>query len=192
MLEEERDDPKYDAIMRNLLARRLTGMIPTYFITISLFHPQCGLSPEKAYDRFSGDLKALHKEIINRLDRAIYGSRHHKKKFDGLRFRYFYRLETVSKMGYAVFPHIHILVEWDGWDMNCFKTKSAKLHSGLKRVCQLKGFRPDIDIQAHDGNKRDYIAKYPLVDILNTHDRGLCERTRRTARPSEAPIPRNL
>jgi len=188
MPENLTENPQHDREMHKRLSDILEGMIPTHLITISLFTHRMGLSPRRAYILYSADLKDLQKEIINRFDRAIYGTR----RLEMEKFRFFYRLETVSKSGERVFPHVHILVEWDGCDQDQYNLRSDKLHDSLARMCRHKGFQPDIDVRPHDGNKRDYIAKYPLVDIENTADRGLCDETRRKRRLENDPIPLNL
>lgn len=192
MFEDDYIDPKLDLTFRVFLGGLLEELTPTYFITIALFHPRCRMSPRQAYRLYSGDLKDLYKELINRFDRAIYGSRHHKLDEDEEKFRYFYRLETVSKTNDPVFPHVHILIEWDGYDMDRFKENYEKLVASLKQVCRQKGFCPDIDMQPHDGNKRDYIAKYPMVDLLNIGQRGLNRIARRKQLIDDTTVPRNL
>lgn len=156
--------------MKACLKQKLDLIIPTHFLTIALFKPYSGANYWRLEQNRQSDIKQMHKEVINRFDRCLYG-KHHKKLDESEKFPYVFRIETKDKKNRTVPPHIHCLMELDQVNTDILLAKQIKLLDSLKKLCLKLGFRDDIDFRKHSIAKSDYIIKYPMADIENIHFR---------------------
>ncbi len=158
--------------LRRMYTQRLTALKPNIFLTISLFKRNNEIAPEHLLERRSEDFERLHIEMFNRIDRQLYGARHHKLPDEG-KFGYFCRLETKDRRYYRVNPHYHILIHFSPEELERFQQRWPSIYESLHYLLEARGFVPDIDCLEHDGNNLSYSVKHPLTDLLRMHDRNL-------------------
>ena len=158
--------------MRNHLASRFEDFCPSHLITVTLHHLSAIPRRHGSEYQSSRD-NDLFREIMNRLDRAIHGRKHHRMP-EADKFRFIYRLETRSRRNRKTPPHVHILLELTTCDERKFGLNTPDFIAATQKIVWQLGFRPNIDIRRHSAGFNDYILKYPLHDLQNIH----WERTR--------------
>ncbi len=172
VLEEGYYSKDLEKVFRDNLAKRLKLMKPNWFMTIRLFKPGTGVSPDTLLRQRAEGLDGLHREIINRIDRLLYGPRHNSWPADE-KFAYFCRLETKAKNYYSTEPHFHIVFRIPLERYSDFEGIKEKLLVKLECLMRLRGFEPDIDLIRHDRKNLSYIAKHAVSDVLGINTRNL-------------------
>ena len=165
VIDEYRYSIKDEKIMQSHWDERLKVLKPNVFLTITLF--DWIADPEKVINKRSIDFDGLHKEVLNRIDRCLYGSNHHKMAEEH-KFGCFYRLETKTKRNDLTCPHIHALMQLNDEELAKLQKGWPGLQASLEKLLDRRDFRNDIRLVLHDGDSKDYVTKYPLTDIENT------------------------
>ncbi len=158
--------------LRRMYTQRLSALKPNIFLTIKLFEYKVDIAPERLLERRGEDFERLHIEIFNRIDRLLYGARHHKLP-EASKFGYFCRLETKDKRYFRTNPHYHILIKFSPEELKDFQTQWLSIQESLNKLLEARGFNPSFDCTEHDGNKLSYSVKHPLTDLMRMHDRNL-------------------
>jgi len=149
---------------------KLAPETPTHFITINLAPPSSISGSPVDFNRNTASQRTgLPKQIVNRIDRGIYGSSHRKKPVN-VKFPFLMISETRDKRARVVPCHYHLVLDI-GDKATVLRDRWPSIHSNIDKLVAKFGFYPDVDIRPADSDIVDYLLKNSVFDSESVYTR---------------------
>lgn len=162
---------KHEREMAKFLGHHFNFGGPHLLLTLTLFRPVSGASPEWLYDVNRPKLERLMREAENIVLRNAISSKHYR---DPDRYLpWLATIETRDKKGFKVPPHYHGAFWFTLQQYERFWEREAFVRRNFEDLLRKRGFRRDVHMIDFQSGDPSYLLKYPLDDILITDYYGI-------------------
>lgn len=171
----DRNQNDLNKLLQEHLNELLSFMSPTLFITVDLYAHKQGCSEKVIEQLCMKSYEEFKKHFFNIIDRRIYGPRH-KGISSKDKFAYAFRIESTSRRGKTICPHIHCLLELTKEEKAKYKSNAVSIHNSVYSFFKIYDFQGAFHEQDHNGKNCDYITKFIHADADNFYERNLVLR----------------